>query len=778
MNIRLVGYIVFIIFFHFSLNAQNNFTQTIKGRIIDKLTQQPIPDASVIVSDLNPVVGTTSDLKGYFSMQNIPVGRHNIKISFLGYKELNYSQIELVSGKELVLNVQMEESVITSSEAVVKANKSKNSSINEMSLIGTKTFSVEEVNKYAGSWGDPSRMVSNYAGVVAVSDMRNDIVVRGNSPIGLQWRLNGVEIHNPNHYAVSGSSGGGISMINNNLLDNSDFMTGAFSAEYGNAYSAIFDLKMRNGNSEKREHIFQFGVNGFELGTEGPFSKKGKSSYLINYRYSTLAILDKFGISIIDAIPKFQDLSFNFNLPIKSGNISMFGIGGKSDAEIHAIQDSSRWEKKSDRYGGNHGSKMAVIGLVYTKYIFVNSYWRTSVCSSFGSPFDIVDSIGNDFTKNEIYKMNNSENRNSISSFINSRLNKKNKIRLGVILNQINVNNSVNSLGVSKSMSGKFAYSQEYVQLKHDFNDKLSVNTGIHSIYLFENKNITIEPRISINWNISNIQSLGLGFGLHSQTQPTSIYFIELSDSAGHNYFPNKKLKNTYSEHFIIRYNYLITENLNSKIECYYQHLFNVPVSPDYPEKSLINFGYDDNIFEQISYVNKGFANNYGVELTLEKYFSKSYYFLITGSIYNSKYTDLNGIERNSKYNCNYAWNILAGKEFKVLKNNIFGISSKVVNIGGQYYSPIDLEKSNFYNATMYYDSLAYTEKYPSFFKIDIKVKFRHNAKKYSQELSVEIGNLLNRKNIEKAYFDVDTKQIRYSYLLSRIPVVFYRIEF
>ena len=333
----------------------------IRGEIVNSETRRTISGAAIILTDIVPTCGTVSGDEGLFVFNNVPVGRHCLVVSFLGYSEVKINNIEIISGKEYVLTIEMSELPTLTAEVVVKAKKGKGEWQNEMAAISARPFTVEETSKYAGSWGDPSRMASKFAGVTISSDERNDIVVRGNSPIGLLWRLDGVDIPNPNHFSSAGSSGGAISMINNNLLDNSDFFTGAFPAEYGNATSAVFDLHMRKGNNEKHEYFAQVGVNGFEIGAEGPFTKTKKSSYLFSYRYSTLALLDKIGISIIDAIPNFQDLSFKLNFPLKKGVLSIFGIGGYSKAVFEPVYDSLKWVGNDQYLAERSGSGMGVI---------------------------------------------------------------------------------------------------------------------------------------------------------------------------------------------------------------------------------------------------------------------------------------------------------------------------------------------------------------------------------------------------------------------------------
>ena len=268
----------FILFFSFLfLNAYTQtITQTIKGVVVDKQSQTPIPGAIIQVVNSNPLLGTSTNEQGEFKITNVPIGRLQIKIQVISYKE-KYITINLNAGKESITNIELEESVIQGQEVVVIAEQDKTKTNNKMSTVSSRLFSAEEAARYAGSRNDPARMAANFAGVSGANDSRNDIIIRGNSPIGILWRLNGLDIPNPNHFGNAGSTGGPISILNNNTLDNSDFMSGAFAADYGNATSGVFDLKMRKGNDEKHEFLVQMGFNGFELGAEGPFNKKKNS---------------------------------------------------------------------------------------------------------------------------------------------------------------------------------------------------------------------------------------------------------------------------------------------------------------------------------------------------------------------------------------------------------------------------------------------------------------------------------------------------------------------
>jgi hypothetical protein len=313
-------------------------TQTIRGVIRDEVAQSPVIGASVMLIQAegeNPV-GAITDVNGEFKITGITTGRHSFRITSVGYEEQRLSNIIVTAGKEVVLNVTLTEMVKELGEVVITADRKndKTKTNNELALVSGRSFNVEDTKRYAGALGDPSRMAANYAGVVSGNDSRNDIVVRGNSPTGMLWQLEGLNIPNPNHFGSLGSTGGPVSMLNNNTLDKSDFLTSAFPSQYGNALSAVFDLRLREGNNEKHEFLGQVGFNGFEVGAEGPFSKNSKASYLLNYRYSTLGLFKALGINFGtgSAVPDYSDLNFKVAVPTGTkGKLTLFGIVGQSD---------------------------------------------------------------------------------------------------------------------------------------------------------------------------------------------------------------------------------------------------------------------------------------------------------------------------------------------------------------------------------------------------------------------------------------------------------------
>ena len=786
----------------FSSIAQNNYTQTIRGLVIDKHSQITLPGASVILLNSNPMVGTVSDVDGNFKLENIPVGRQGIYVSFLGYHTITLSGLNLSSGKELVLTIELEEQIINLSEIVIVGKQRKDLAANKMASVSARSFSVEETERYAGSLGDPSRMVSNYAGVAMTNDSRNDIIIRGNSPSGVLWRLDGIEIPNPNHFGAFGTTGGPVSMLNNNLLTNSDFITSAFPAEYGNAMSGVFDLKMRSGNNQKREYVGQIGFNGFEAGVEGPLKKGGKSSYLANYRYSTLGVFNAIGIDIGTglAIPQYQDLTFKLNFPTKKyGVFSLVGIGGLSFIELHDSKTAlaKKDEDSNYNFGGvdlEYGSDMGVLGFSHLYFINDKTRIQTNLSVLGMKATTYIDSLKFDGNGGIIqdsnfkfYESDGTEVKYSASVHLKKKFNSKNNASVGIYYDYYDIN-LLDSVDVKKAggfinyfdVKGNASLIRGYVQWQHRFTDRFKVNSGLYSQYFNMNNEISLEPRFSLKYNLTNTQSISAGYGLHSQIQSRIHYFVQtLVDTANLVYYsPNKKLGMSKSHQFVLRYDKLFSENFRFKAEAYYQSLFNIPVSINTPEYSILNGGDSFGAPLEDSLTNVGSGINYGLELTLEKFFNDGYYFLSTLSVFESKYKAYDEKDRNTAFNGNYVINLLGGYEFKIGKHNLLSCSIRTVYAGGKRYIPIDLEESIIANSTELDWNKAYENKYDDYFRTDLRISFKMNGKKINQEWAIDFQNLTNTKNIYSQSFNPRTKGINSDYQTGFYPMVLYRIQF
>lgn len=763
---------------------RQKLTQTIRGKVLDSETQIPLPGVNIIVTSMETPFGTTTDENGNFRLENIPVGRQSLQISFIGYKTKEIPNLVVTSSKEVILNINLVESVTELEEVVVKANRRKDQPINRMASISARSFTVEETSRYPGSYGDPARMAANYAGVMSVRDNRNDIIIRGNSSTGLLWRLDGIEIPNPNHFAASGTTGGPITILNNNLLSNSDFLTGAFPAEYGNALAGVFDLKMRNGNDEKRESWAQFGYNGLELGTEGPLFKKNNSSYILTYRKSLTNLFNLLGAEV--ETTDYQDLTFKVTMPLGKDRLNIFGIGGNSYIEMYDSNDpQSEWTYSTWGEDLSNGSEMGVIGVSYLHFINNTSRMKVNY-SILGSE---VESQIDTFTlANPVPSVwageKSSEVKNNLEIHLIKKLNKKNNLDFGIIYDRYTVNfsDSTMEFGTFRKFTDiedeNLDLIRGYTQLKHEFSDNFSIYGGVHAQYLTFNESFSIEPRVGLSYATRSNHRFNFGYGLHSQMQPKMIYFTETPLSDGTTIRTNNHLDFSKSHQFIVGYDYLISTNLRIKLETYYQKLYDIPVSESQPQYSLSNFGAEYFIERVDSLVNEGEGENYGIELTLERFFADRYYFLITASLYESKYRGYDGIERNTAFNGNYAINVLGGYEFPLGKNNAFAIGLRATWAGGRPYVPFDVNETVRQGVEVLDWSRAYEERADDYKRVSLRLVIKRNKPKYDVEIGMDLQYRTGYTSVYERRIDPLTGVITENVQMELYPMANYRIQF
>jgi len=793
-------YILFINFLVFMglLHAQN-YMQTVRGTIIDKESHTPVEYTNVVLTNSSYQYGAITDENGIFKFENVPVGRIRLQVSYIGYESQTIPNLEVTMGKELIVNVELTESTEPIEEVSAKAFSNKEKPINSMASVSARTFSVEESQRYAGSGNDVSRMAMNFAGVSMSTETTNEIVIRGNSPFSVLFRLDGVDIPNSSHFGDGGTTGGPMSMLNNNVLSNSDFLTGAFPAEYSNTISGVFDLRMRNGNNEKHEFIGQAGIMGVELGAEGPVIRRNNSSYLINYRYSTLSIMRLAGYNPMGtAVSDYQDLTFKLNFPSrKIGNISIFGMGGKSYVKMFdSARDTSKARDQmvyesdyeldllNDNYSG-------AIGLTHALILGNSAYTKLIVSATTIMNYNKWDSLSTENRHPMLqYYSDFQRIKYTARFYINKKFNSKNTIRTGVsaewqlfsLLDSI-YDGGMQTYRRLRDYHGDELFVQIFAQYQHRFNDQFQMNLGINTVQQTSNQHYVIEPRVGLKWEFLPGNILSLGYGIHSVSIPVEIVNQNIRLDNGTYITPNKDLDFTKSHHLVLGYDKVFSGKVRLKSEIYYQCIVNVAVEVNPGSYSLLNRGAYTIV--DVNYLkNGGEGYNYGLELTAEKFMDHGMYFLSTLSLFDSKYRGSDGVLRNTAFNSHYIFNLLGGKEFglrtKKLQENYIKkiiVDGKLNWAGGQRYTPIDLEASREAGTTVYDEDYAFSRQLPAYFRIDMRVGFMWVGKHSSQELAIDIRNLTNRKNPFYIKFDPETGDLK-TLGLGFMPDILYRITF
>ena len=761
--------------------------QTVKGVILDKDAQTPIGFATVFIQNSEPMIGGNSDIDGKFKLENVPLGRQTIVATFLGYETAIIPNVEVTAGKEVVLEIIMTESFEKLGEVVVTAEGAKSKTINELATVSARTLTIEEASRYAASIADPARQAQNFAGVTSGGDdIYNDIVIRGNSPRGLLWRLEGIEILNPNHFASLGGSGGAVSMLSSNVLTSSDFFTGAFPSEFGNAMSGVFDLRFRKGNDEKRETTIGVGFLGLEVAAEGPFSKQANASYLFNYRYSTLSILNALNIQVAgDALPTYQDLSFNLNFNSKKfGNFNVFGVGG-----ITAADFQTTWDDQPNTFDQNiDNATTGIAGVKHLKFLSKKAYIKTVAVTALSDTRYQYNIIENNVSRPD-YEEESQRRQYRISSMYNHKFNAKHVWRSGLIFSNLtsNYNYKTTVDNVFKTyldIGGTSNQWQAYSQWKWRMTKDLTLNTGFHYLHYSLTNQHSFEPRLGLKWSINEKQSLNLGGGLHSRAEDNTVYLVEIFNG-NDTLQPNRNLGLGKAAHLVLGYDYNINAHTRLKLETYYQSLYNVPVSSMLNDDfSVINAesAYDF-VYREDTLLNNGTGRNYGVELTLERFLHKNFYYLATLSLYQSEFSKDGNTYYNTLFNGNYVFNALAGKDFLVGKDkkNTVGVNAKATFFGGQRFTEIDLEKSRTAGYTIY-STTPFTGKVDDYYRFDIGVNYTVNQKNSTHRVSFNIQNITNRLNERSrdSFFNSTTNniEVRKTTQAGLVPVLKYTVSF
>ncbi|MCE2732565.1 MAG: TonB-dependent receptor [Flammeovirgaceae bacterium] len=774
-------------------------TQTVRGRVLDEVTKTPLIGVNITVLGTETLLGSATDVDGFYRISNVPLGRQTLKVSYIGYEEQIIPNVIVTAGKEVILNFSLTEQVNQLNEIVVTANtkEDKTATNNDLAVVSARSFNVDDTKRYAGALGDPSRMAANFAGVVGGNDSRNDIVVRGNSPIGMLWQLEGLNIPNPNHFGALVSTGGPVSILNNNNLDKSDFITSAFPSQYGNATAGVFDIRMREGNNEQYEYTAQVGFGGFELGAEGPLKKNSKSSFIANYRYSTLGVFNALGIDFGTGsnVPLYQDLNYKLSLPTKgNGKWTIFGIAGIS--EIDLLGSEADLTKDTDLYGNENQDtyprfRTTVTGASYEKNISPKTFIKLTAGHSYTDEGVTGDSLVRNTNNDVINKFRRFEselttNKLSFTGFTRTKFNSKNSLTSGFYIDYTDLSlynrdiyANINRDTIRVNAKDQTILYQAYTNWKHRFTGKFSINAGLHAQYYSLNEQFVVEPRFNMQYNFNGKHALSAGYGVHNQAQNIYTSYVQTKLPDNSVQLNNTQLDFTRSQHAVVTYDWNISDVLRVKAETYYQYLDRIPVERNPSSFAAINTGASFAPSDEDSLVSNGSGRNYGVELTIERFFNKGYYFLITSSLFDSEYKGSDGVRRNSAFNTQYVVNALAGKEWRVgRKKNYLVFNIRLTTIGGKYLTPVDLAASQQLGRTILDDSRAFSEKQDPYFRTDLRISYRKEYAKSTLELAIDLQNVTNNQNIFSQSYNPRTNRIVTEYQQGFFPVPFVRFTF
>jgi hypothetical protein len=769
---RITFFFGFALLFCFTESAGQQNKQTVKGTITDQF-HNTLEGATVKITNAVFDQGAVTNKSGYFEIPGVPSGRYRIQVSSSGYR-LVTDELLVISGRESVINISIAERLTLLDEVQVTGDKSISQEI-----PGLKSMSIEKTLRVPANFFDPVRMATTVPGIIAANDQGNSIIIKGNSPNGLLWRLNGLDIVNPNHLSNAGTlsdkpvaNGGGVNILSAQMLDRTNFYTGSFPANYGNLTSGAIDMNLRNGNQNRHEFTAQASLIGLDFSAEGPVNRNKNVNYLANYRYSTVGILSKLGVDFGGEVIDFQDFSFHLNSVNKNGStLSFFGFGGLSKNEFKA-KEQSEWEEDKDHNTIDYSAKTYALGLNYTtavkqgKLSFALGYsgtdqHRTMITSLFVTT---PHAIGQHFN----------HNRGMLSNNIKYEIKPGDRttVEIGAVTDYISDElesyDKVNSITYAKLVTGSAAglLIQPYAKVGIALHPSLHASAGIRYVNFTYNKTDAIEPRFLLDYQPDTKKSFNLSYSLTSQIQLPALYYTT----------GNKGLDLAKSHHITAAYHQALSTALKLTTEIYYQHLFNVPVEQNQTAFSAINLLED---YSPTNLVADGIGDNYGLSATLEKSFYDASYYLIGGSYYESTYKGSDGKTRDTRFSGKYTVNATYGKEWSSQKKNrTLGVHVRVLYLGGLRETPIDVAASQGSYETVYDNTRPFEIRLKDYFRSDLRIALRKNKPRYTRTLSIDIQNVTAQKNEAFHYYDFTRGEVVTNYQLGIIPVLVYRIDF
>ena len=782
----------FLLSVSLSAKAQSP-VQTLRGIVTDRDTKQPLPGVSIQAEAAGTGIqqSAVSDSTGAYTIPKFPTGRVRVKAYMMGYEPYISEDVILSSAKELVHPIELVTNPSYLPETVIKVSNNAFDPVNPLASSSVRSVSAEEIERVPTAANDPARAALSYPGVQKGEDeAENQIVVRGNSPTGILWRLEGIDIPNPNHFALIGSSGGGITAFSAQLFGPSDFLTGGMPAEYGNTLSGVFDIRFRQGNDEKREYRARIGVLGLDFSSEGPF-RRGRSSYLINYRYSTLSILSRMGFNLVGerVSNDFQDLSFN--LAFKSANqrhrLTVFGIGGLSEEHYYPVEDPAQrntailnhWEDRVKP------ANVGVLGATWTYLPDDRSAFKTAIAFTGNDIRRRGDLLDLNDVRRRYETRRFREGRMVLSATYQRKLSETLLLKTGLILNEVffdffqnfsprfaNLPPQLGEGYVGVQGKGNTRQIQQYAQLQWRFAPRWTVQTGYHALFLAVNRQAALDPRFSLQYRASERHRFTLAAGLYSKTLYLPIYFV--LDRTGA--FQSRDLSMPQSTHLIAGWNWYAWPGGRFSAEVYGQSLHRVPIAADTASRYWMLNSSEDFVPDPL--VSRGKGLNYGIDLALEQRFLGKWFFLLNGSLYRSKFRLAQGPWYASRFDSRFTSSATAGKEMQLGKRDVLQIGVRALWSGGFRYTPHDPELSAKLGYYVPRYNAAYEGQNAAYFRIDTRIAWRFNRNKTSGSVSLDMQNALNRANPFLVAYDPVRQDIYTQDRGELIPLLAFQLDF
>jgi hypothetical protein len=302
-----------------------------------------VPDVAVCVVDTGRCA--VSDARGAFVIRDLRPARYRLEILAPGQPPFQTSELDVRAGLETVVDVTVPDLGTLEEVVTVEAPLF---SVPEETKTSSALISSLDVVRSAGALQDVSRYVQALPGVVpGADDFRNDLIVRGGSPLDNLYIVDNVEIPNINTFANFASAGGTVSILDAQLIQDATFLTGGFSAAYGNRTSSVLQVTQREGSRERLGGRLTVGFAGAGGILEGPIGSARRGSWVVSARRSFLDLFtDDTGI---DGVPVLYTLNAKATYDLSATDrVWAINVSGVDRVRLGLTEDSDLSEELSN----------------------------------------------------------------------------------------------------------------------------------------------------------------------------------------------------------------------------------------------------------------------------------------------------------------------------------------------------------------------------------------------------------------------------------------------
>lgn len=749
-----------------------NQAQTLRGVVRDGASGERLVGASLTLRPATTAAPATTvtDTAGAYVFRAMKPGIYQLDIDYGGYRPMVIWDIRIAAGKETVLDIDYDQSLsLPEMSVLARANPAGR----PLPPLGAVPLTRAQTERVAATFFDPARLAQAYPGVSGNDDQANGMSIRGNSPAGVRWRLEGLDVVNPNHLPNAGTfadrpvaASGGVLLFSAQLLDNSTLLTGSLPAGYGDALAGTMDIRLRPGNDRQHEFTFQAGLLGLDAAAEGPLTGRGKSSYLVNYRYSTVGLLSQMGIPFGDEKIVFQDLSIHLAAPrTRAGDFNVFVLFGNSANDFQHKPDSAAIEAYKDVFDIDYTSRTLIAGAGWQKQLGRRTRIKAAHAHS-GQVNDRIAQPGG--IANGMYQKDYSDEQIAASSLsLSHYLPGRWRLDEGVsyVLKQYRYD-----IGRDSETSGgdfKTETVQPWAQASWaSASGQTSVVAGVHGL-LWLNETAIAEPRFSAVQRFGRRHSLSASWGIHSQTPAWWQYDGQLIRSSQTG----------------LRYAWHSTDEAwRASLEGFWQTISDA-AALFYPNGPVSVLNESEAPFPYFTgQKGQSEGRNYGVELGAEHRFAAGWFLLANATFFRAQTRLENRGWENSRWDLRRIVHLSGGKEWQKTtgerKTRAFGCSGRLTWSGGMRAMPIDLAASEAAAGTVFDAAAGFRVQQPDFFRLDGRVYWRTSiGDRRNSTFAMDFQNMTLRENVAYRYYDPWTKQVETKLQLGLIPNLSWRLE-